>query len=264
MNYIGIRGHRGAGKDLVSYVIGNTLDFIINNNQIPEQSVVNEWIDEIIANENIIHEISLNNIYFDSFGDTVKTFVALLLGCNPSYLYDDYYKDHIVVNLGNFECTEYETLPQNIELVNNEVLAANRIKFCNADSGLSNCYMSLRNFILYFGQDVMKRFFGVDVWIKTLNANNATFTNIFDDKSYKIFRDIKTSSEITYIKKHKGVIIKINRKNPSKKNGMDKLSKDRRFDYLIEIPEDVHLIYEDIINICKNILNKNGKESEKN
>lgn len=263
MNYIGIRGYISNHRDLIPYIIGNTINYIILKKTDPDQNTMNKWINEITENENIIHEISLDNIYFESFGDTVKTFVALLLGCDQTYLYNDYYKDHILIDLSNFKYEVYDEFPSDIIIVDNKTLITNMLKKGNPDYQMSKFYITLRDFILYFGHDVMKRFLGVDVWIKSLNASGNLFTNIFDDKKYKFFKDVKTSSEITYIKEHNGVIIKINNKDVKRKKSMDILSSDKRYDYLIEIPSNIYDIYNQIITISNKIL-KYGEEESNN
>lgn len=253
MNYIGIRGHRGAGKDLISYVVGCTLNHMIETNQIPDKSKMDSWINDIIDNDNVIHEVSLKNVYFDSFGDTVKTFVALLLGCDTKYLYDDYYKDRMVIDMSTFKYQIFDDIPKDLTLVSNEQLYNIMMKQGSPDAVVQQYMITLRDFILYFGQDVMKRFFGTNVWIKSLNLNGNMFENIFSDSSYKIFRDIKTSSEVTYIKNKGGIIINVYRKNSHKKRGFnnDKLLKDKRIDFQINIPDNVYDIYDDIIQICE-------------
>lgn len=260
MNYIGIRGHRGAGKDLISYVIGCTLNYMMVNNQAPDKSQMDSWITDIINNENIIHEVSLKNVYFDSFGDVVKTFVALLLGCDTKYLYDDYYKDRIVIDMSTFKYQIYDTIPEGLALVDNEQLYNILMKQGSPDTAVQRYLITLRDFILYFGQDVMKRFFGTNVWIKSLNLNGNMFENIFNDSSYKIFRDVKTSSEVTYIKNKKGIIINVYRKDSRKKKGFNnnKLLKDKRIDYQIDVPTNVYDIYDNIIEICNNIIQNNN------
>lgn len=260
MKYIGIRGERGSGKDLITYVISNILNHMIYEGEEPTKEQVDKWIKDIIDNENIIHEISLNNIYIDSFGDAVKIFVAMLLGCDTKYLYDDYYKDHMVINMATFEYKIYDNIPDNLILISNELLSDYLLKKGSPDQPLSNIYMSLRDFILYFGHDVMKRFFGANIWIKSLNSNNIMFENIFTDKTYKIYRDVKTSSEVTYIKDRKGIIIKINKPHNKKKKGLDTLSKDKRIDYIIDIPDNIYDIYDNILKICKEILKDNGEK----
>lgn len=264
MKYIGIRGERGSGKDLITYVISNVINYIIHNNEDPDKEQVDKWIKDIIDNENIIHEISLKYIYIDSFGDTIRTFVSLLLGCDIKYLYDDYYKDHMIINMATFEYKIYDDVPDNLVLISNEQLSDFLLKKGSPDQILSNIYISLRDFILYFGHDVMKRFFGANVWIKSLNSNNAMFENIFIDKTYKIYRDVKTTSEVTYIKDRKGIIIKINKQHNKKKKGLDTLSKDKRIDYIINIPTNIYDIYDDILKICKSILIENGKKKIEN
>lgn len=264
MKYIGIRGVRGSGKDLITHVVANTLNHIILHSEDPTKEQMDKWIKDIIDNENIIHEISLDNVYIDSFGDAVKTFVALLLGCDTKYLYDDYYKDHMVINMASFEYEIYDEIPSNIALIDNETLLNIMIKNGNPDSVMSNHYITLRDFIIYFGHNVMKRFFGANIWIKSLNSNMPLFENIFTDKTYKIYRDVKTSSEVTYIKEKKGWIIKLNRKGLKKKKGLDMLSKDNRIDFIIDIPENIYDIYNDILKICKEIIRKDYGEKETN
>lgn len=263
MKYIGIRGHKGAGKTLISYVLGNTIEYIIQNNSNPNRPTFNKWVDEIIDNENIINENALTHVYFDSFGDVVKTFVSLLIGCDMSKLQHDYCKDHILINMRTFKWEEYETIPDKLPMVTPDKLFRAFSKCGGNPAPLPDVYMSLRDFIMYFGHNVMKGFLGIDVWIKSMQQN-VIFENIFDDKSYKIYRDVKMSSEITYIKNEKqGVIVKVVRPGVTEKSKVDNLTNDRRYDYLIRVKSDVHDIYDEVIGICNDIINKNyGKDKE--
>ena len=103
MKYVGIRGHRGAGKTTISYLLGNTINYLVKH---PEEELSDDlyriWCDDIIKDEKIIHECGLDYVYFESFSDILKLWVKLLLGCPTDYMYDDYYKDHMIINLKDF------------------------------------------------------------------------------------------------------------------------------------------------------------------
>ena len=113
---IGIRGHRGAGKTTISYLIGNTINYLIKNKEILNDfnDLYRTWCDDIISDEKIIHECGLDYVYFDSFSDTLKLWVKLLIGCPTEYMYDDYYKDHMVINMKDFSYKIHEELPENL------------------------------------------------------------------------------------------------------------------------------------------------------
>lgn len=262
---IGIRGHRGAGKTTISYLVGNTIDYLVKNEEIKEDfnDLYRTWCDDIIGDEKIIHNCSLDYVYFDSFSDTLKLWVILLVGCPKDYLYDDYYKDHLVINMKDFSYKVYDKLPEN--LLNHNELYEIMPKDKNPTTITKNIYISLRDFILYFGVEVMQRYFGTNVWVKTLKNSGAFYDSIFDDEvSYKIFTDIKTPGEITYIKNDKkGIVIKVSRPGHKKSSkGLDRLGQDSRYDYEIIVNDDLYNTKEQIIDIVKHIIyGKAGKES---
>lgn len=263
MKYIGIRGHRGAGKTTISYLLGNTIDYLIKNK---DESDIDElyrtWCDDIIKDEKIIHECGLDYVYFDSFSDTLKLWVKLLIGCPSDYMYDDYYKDHMIINIKDFSYKIYEELPTNIKIHSHNELYEIMPKDKAPTTITKNIYISLRDFIMYFGLEVMQRFFGANVWVKSLRSSSSFYNSIFDDSnSYKLFTDIKTPGEVTYIKNNGGIVIKVSRPGHKKNSkGLDKLSQDNRFDYEINVNGDLYNTKEQIIEISKQIL-ENGKEN---
>ena len=254
---IGIRGHRGAGKTTISYLVGNTIDYLIRNKEIKDDfnQLYRTWCDDIIGDEKIIHNCNLDYVYFDSFSDTLKIWIVLLIGCPKDYLYDDYYKDHMVINMKDFSYQVYDELPKNI-LTHNELYEL-MPKDKNPTTITKNIYVSLRDFILYFGMDIMQRYFGANVWIKTLKNSSTFYNSLFeDDESYKVFMDVKTPGEITYIKNDKkGKIIKVTRPGYKKTSkGIDKLNQDTRYDYEIIVDGDLYDTKEQIVKIVKQII----------
>ena len=55
MQYIGIRGHRGAGKNSISYLLGRTIDYFIKNKVIKSDydSLYKSWVDDIMNDDNL-------------------------------------------------------------------------------------------------------------------------------------------------------------------------------------------------------------------
>lgn len=266
MNYIGVRGHRGAGKNSVAFLLGCTIDYLkehkdelVTDNTFDES--FEQWVNDVMMNEDIIGEVSLSNVYFDSFADTLKMFVELLTGVPQSYIYDDYYKDHTVINVRDFTYKVYDEIPETIELYTKDELYEAMIKPKNPMVIMKNTYITLREFILYFGMNVMQRFFGLNVWVKSLKQNSTRYSSLFDEENnYKIFSDVKTPSEVTYILENGGCIVHVTRPgNRKKSGGFDRLSKDGRIDYTIHVGGNLYELKPQILEIAKQIINKNGK-----
>ena len=261
MHYIGIRGHRGAGKNTVSYLLGNIINEMIKTKSFEiSDELFQAWCDDIVNDEKIIHEIGLDHIYFESIGDTLKVLIHLIVGCPLDYLYSDYHKDHVVINLRDFSHKIYEEIPEEIKLTNSTELFESIPKTCPPITITKNIFITLREFILYFGKEVMQRFFGLDVWVKSLKSSKGIFplSSYPEDNSYKIYTDLKTPSEVTYVKKMNGYIVKVSRPNHKKPKGLDKLSQDTRIDYKVIIGDNLYDIKEQLINIAVDIINKDN------
>jgi hypothetical protein len=272
MNYIGVRGHRGAGKSSVAYLLGHTLNFINNEGKDSLESELFDslyklWCYELMNNPNCINESNINDVYFESFSDSIKTFIRLLLGCPEEYLYEDKYKDIIAVNLRNLSCIDLSKQPMQSEIFITATQMHQSINHNLPPQPINtNTYMTLREFIMYFGLEVMQRYFGVNVWVKSLKANTEIYDNFYDTGNcYKIFIDLKTPAEVTYIKQNEGIIVNVNRPSNKKgKSGLERLGRDNRIDYNIEVKSNLYELKDEIINISKNIIEgfKNGKNKE--
>ena len=262
MKYVGIRGHRGAGKTTISYLLGNTINYLVKH---PEEELSDDlyriWCDDIIKDEKIIHECGLDYVYFESFSDILKLWVKLLLGCPTDYMYDDYYKDHMVINLKDFSYKIYDEVPTTLVLHTHSEMYELMPKDKFPTTITKNIYLSLREFIMYFGLEIMQRFFGANVWVKSLKSSSEFYNSLFDDpNSYKLFIDVKTPAEVTYIKNNGGKIIKVSRPGYKKNSkGLDKLSQDNRFDYEIVVNGDLYNTKQIILEISKQLIENEGK-----
>lgn len=273
MKYIGIRGHRGAGKSSIAYLLGNTLNLIsqghlkLLDNEDAFDSFYNYWCKQLMESENCINKISLDYVYFESFSDQIKTFIQLLLGCPSEYMQEDKYKDLVVVNLRDLSCKLITDFVETPKLVTaQEFYKTMPYDYDESPVAIiSNNYMMLREFIMYFGLEVMQRFFGRNVWVKSLKANSEMYDSFYElpgSKYYKLFIDLKTPAEATYIKQSDGVIVNVTRPGNKKgQSGLERLGRDNRIDYNIVVDGDLYSIKNEIIKIAKDI---NDKFTQKN
>ena len=263
MRYIGIRGHRGAGKSSIAFLLGQTIEFIkLGHTEFLESEWFDKhyrtWCDKLMINPNLIHEYEGNrHIYYESFSDNIKTFIRMLLGCPDEYLYDDSYKDTIVVNLRDLSCKNKNEVGD-VKLWAASELHDSIDHSANPQTFQINLYMTLREFIMYFGLEVMQRYFGRNVWVKSLKATSDEWDRYLDNgDSYKIFMDLKTPAEATYIKQNNGIIVNVERpKNKKGKSGLERLGGDDRIDYDILINGDLYSTKADIVNLAQDIVTK--------
>lgn len=276
MTYIGIRGHRGSGKSSVAWLLSNVLDIIChgNKNIIHTESFNNmykSWCDKIMEDQNIVNDVSFDYVYLESFSDSIKVFIQLLLGCPVDYMYNDKYKDDIIINLRDFSwklSSDIKNL-DSITLVKADELYDMIDKVADPQPIMKNIYITLREFIMYFGLEVMQRFFGRNVWVKSLRATSADYEAFYtagiNVECYKVYMDMKTPAEVTYIKQHNGFVIDVVRPGHKKgKSGLERLGKDDRIDYTIEVNGDLLSIKDDIVRIALDITSQHDNYLEYN
>ena len=278
MNYVGIRGHRGSGKKSFAALLGNTMDILLKypftyrhydrETRYEFDNNYEEWVNAIMTSPNSIPpEIAdLKYVYLDAFGDIPKTFVQLMLGVTAEDLDNNDTKDNLIINLKDFSKTWRDELPEDLELMTAEQVYEMRYTMSAPSAIKFDAYMTLREFVLYFGKDVMQRYMGLNVWIKALSANSELFNNLFsEDTSYKIYCDIKTKSEVSYVKDKGGIIIKISRPNHKKAGRyVDDLRSDSRYDYTVTINGDLMSVKEDVWKIANEIIRNTHDKKEEN
>lgn len=264
---IGIRGHRGAGKESVAYLLACTLEFIDYSEEleINDQDayinafnkMYNKAVKELVDDKNkAFEEANFKYVYLDAFGDAPKAMVQQLLGCDFKYLCDSYWKDHIVVNLKTLDIEEVDELPD--DLIDPKTLSQWIPSCFNDKRFTSPLKMSLRDFILYFGIDVMQKSFGVNVWVNSTAQNDKRNEEYFEN-GIRIYTDIKAPTELDYLIDKQAVIINVERRGYKKKGGLDMLKDDNRWDYNIQIKgNDLMSIKDNVLEIAEKIYWKNG------
>lgn len=251
MQYIGIVGHRGSGKTSTAYLLGNVLELIkkgYSKNDL--KSYYNEWCETIKNNQNAIYDCALNYIYFDEFGEMPKSFVAQLLSIDMSVLDNDTMKDNMYVNLLDFRLYSLE---DNFMVVDSDWLLKNRaVKYTGEP-----IYMSLREFVKCFSIDIMQKYFGSNVWLKVLKANDSKWSE--PECGFRLFSDIKTIDEIDYIKEKNGILICTKRPlNKKSKKGITNIE-EYNPDYVIDTTGELVDLLDNIYEIAISIYEKGSK-----
>ena len=264
--YIGIRGHRGSGKISISYLIANTLEYLINFKEFSRDfdDLYKGWCDNLMKDEqDAVYNIDTPHVYLESFGDLPKMLTEMLTSIPHEYIYSDYYKDHIFIDIKSMDFIEMSD--KYIKKFNVPIWKSRELIDYVDERGLEgykNYWISLREFILYYAK-ITSKYLGNDIWVKLLRMNEKRDCEMQDKynvfgrgEMYKIFVDLKAPTEVTYVKEHDGIIIKINRPNNIKKKGFNKLENDNRFDYELDINGSLYDLKDDIIELCKIIKNK--------
>ena len=265
---VGIRGHRGAGKESVAFLLAQTLEFIETSERLGSDNgedykkrfniMYNESVKELVDDKDkAFADADFKHVYLDAFGDAPKAMVQQLLGCDFKYLQEERWKDHAVVDLRTFNIEEVDELPN--DLMDPSSMMHYCPSFLDDERCKDECKMSLRDFILYFGINVMQKYFGRDVWVKSTAQNDKRNEEYFED-GIRIYTDIKAPTELTYLIDKQAVIINVERRGYKKKGGLDLLKDDTRWDFNIQIKgNDLMSIKDDIKKIAEDIYY--GKEN---
>ena len=76
-----------------------------------------------------------------------------------------------MINLRDFSWKTFDTIPTDINIYNSKEMYNIMSQVNNPITITKNTYMTLREFILYFGKEVMQRYFGLNVWVKSLKSS---------------------------------------------------------------------------------------------
>lgn len=253
MQFIGITGHRGSGKTSVAYLIGNTLEKLrkgCNRDEI--YAYYESWCENIEQNCNAIYDCPLYYVYFDEFGDMPKSFVAQLLSIDMSVLDNDTMKDNMYVNLKDFKLYTYD---KSFDVIESKSVLE---RFLNpSNRKWKDSYISLRDFVKCVSIDIMQKFFGTDVWLKTRKVSDAKFGEVED--GWRVFSDVKTKDEVDYIKEKNGILIRtLNSKTRKSDKGIRNIDSEdyRNLDYTIVTEGKLIDLFDSIYNISKEIYDK--------
>lgn len=266
--YIGIRGHRGAGKNTIGFLLGAAIEYYVKNHSWEGfYPVYKNAVDTIIeqGSNGQIPDNDYTHVYLESFADTAKITLSQIIGIPSEWMYDDWNRDATIIKLDDFtywKASDKLSLAAKKERLGNQLFTAaslyNFVTSTNPVQTASQVYITLRELIIYYSKYVMQTYFGPNIWVKSLQNNEWDNERFFASKKtiYKIYVDCKFPSEISYIYKNNGKIIKVSRTN-NVKNTTDisgQLDSDNRYDF--ELSLDGNLLNEDTIEMIKSITAK--------
>lgn len=163
--------------------------------------------------------------YLASFSHPLKVIVSMITGV-PFELFDDQdKKKEYIININTFQYKEGSPT------ITQSALYDKCLKKEHIDG-----WMTLNDFVNYFGHTICKRFINQDIWVRCeeVSCNSLTSGN-----GYRIYSDVRTMSEYEFIKSHTGVIITIDTRSATTKEGciFDKTLLDKETDYRINVDD---------------------------
>lgn len=272
--YIGIRGHRGAGKQTIAYLIGVAVDFYRNNHSWEGfDEVYKEACDNICMNSEYWRDVDLSRVVFESFGDGVKYVISSLFNIPKDYMDDDFLKDNAYVNLKDFRLEvnrdKWAAAAFHQDHKGSIIDEKELFRLMYKKAGVffelhtpnvidTDMWISLRGLITYFGKYVMQGLLGKNVWIKSFAVNEEDMGKFYADNKtvYKILVDCKTCCEISYIINAGGKVINVIREDNIKDESeiSKELSSDNRCDFTIHNDGRLEDLQKEIEDITLKIL----------
>lgn len=219
MKYIGIRGHRGSGKSTIAHLLGMCIEHLEQKRTFDDE--FDAKFDEVVAKIAKGGDLpdNFNYVFFDKFADIPIQMVSLIFGVPMDMCYDDKAKDTYYLNLKDFSITE----DPHEGMTAAQVFLYFRNKSTNKETFspsviTTDMWVSIRELISYFGNYVMKSFFGKNVWVKSLDRTPEFEIGAGYHTNYKIFDDIKFVAEEAYINKKGGVVVIVAHEGHKKDN----------------------------------------------
>jgi hypothetical protein len=171
-----------------------------------------------------------------------KSFVAQLLSIDMSVLDNDTLKDTMYVNMKDFKLYSKD---QSFKIITS-------VDILNGSKRWKDCYISLREFATVFSIDIMQKFFGTDVWLKSRVVNDEKW-QVSSTEGFKVFSDVKTKDEIKYIKDRDGIIIRTCRLSHKKQHDGISNTENADADFIIDTEGCLYDLFDKIYNIANKI-----------
>lgn len=150
-------------------------------------------------------------VYFASFAHPLKYIVSQLTLIPFEYFSDCKTKNAYIINLKTYEYRERRDGDRVISPMDFFGLrwpeAYNNILSGTHDNPDDDVWMTLNDYVIYFGFYVCRSFLGKDIWTRVEEMTNKRFPP--DPSSIRVYIDVRTRSEYDYIKSLGGRFIRI-------------------------------------------------------
>lgn len=232
-NIISIQGYKGTGKDEVAKYI----NYILNT----PFWMHTYWLGKLFNFQPVMHKWRVTR-----YADSLKKMLAIMMNVDVNKFENRVFKEFYY-----FDFNTYQMLNINESPVLNTITdkSFNReLKRDNLDIA-TKYTLSIRQILQFFGTDIMRRFFGDELWIHT--TLNLKYNNlIIADQRFAIENKIVSES------KHNTLIIHVIRNGYSaglhaSERELEELFNNKKYDVLLENNGTL----KDLFNKCKYILN---------
>lgn len=170
--------------------LGDVLEGVLGKTYNDKFAFIKEYL-------KILKEGDVNNqVYRASFSHPLKSIVTMLTGVPFEILNDSSKKKEYIININTFE---YKEGFPNLDI---STLYKKR-----ENGELVDGWLTVNDFINYFGHHVCKRFIGKDVWVRCEEKSTEQYPTT---EKWRIYSDVRTKSEYDFIKSKEGILIRIN------------------------------------------------------
>ena len=242
MCYIGITGYKNTGRITAAWLLANAIEHKISD-ATPEEwdKEYRRLVKAVIDDPDVVE--STRHCTIDSFGGYILGFIKIFVPTlGPFDIEDKQLQEQYAINPKTFEVLPVEEVEQE-ELVG--AIIWDRLK---------EGWVTVKDFIIYFADTVMKGHFGDNIW---LNVAKFTTETTMADGEYQIFWDVKTDAEYDFINSN-GVMVILNNKDRRQRGGYRKFSKLIRSDlkWTLDTTGDLAEHSEKFYKIAERIINK--------
>lgn len=221
---LAISGLKGSGKNEVA----NMLQFLLT---------VPKWMRYYwIYKLNIRWEEKWQIV---SFASTLKEMLASLIKVPVEMFENRDFKENYCVDFSSLQILHKDDVPKDKLLSDHKFSKLNIL----ANSIYNNYCLTIRQLMQSFGTQLMRVYFGDNIWI------TSTLTSRFDDNL--IVSDLRFKAEYDSVKNVGGKIIYINRPecipgNHASEREVIELFNDNKFDYIIDNSKDLPTLFDNL------------------
>lgn len=262
---IGIYGHKGAGKMSVGWLLAHCLENRMIGREVSREYYQN-LCDAIKADPRAARLCELRRVYLTEFQEGLLVYISMFLGVSANDLMDPSWTRNRWVSLSRGNVTD--SLPQNALVHDARSLAKVRSgEIMMLSTGLKskpfgeNEYMRVDEYIMYFAYYMVQGMLGPDVWLNDLRSSDRSMGERMEPT---IFMDVKTLSELEYIKERGGILVKVTREGHYT---VDTLCNEQAswtdYQFQVSLEEDnLGASYEQVLNIADTLIEIWTKEED--
>lgn len=184
--------------------------------------------------------------YVVSFATALKEMLSVLIKV-PIYKFEDRdFKENYCIDFNSMRIVHKSEVPKEYLLSDHKFSKMNIL----ADSIYNDYYLTIRQLMQSFGTQLMRTYFGDDIWIKSTLQQHFNENIIISDLRFKI--------EYENVKKKNGIVIYINRPecipgNHASEKEVIELLNNNKFDYVVDNSKDLKHLFDDLKKIVCNL-----------